>query len=217
MAAGLEIGVRLNSKRFKSAEKGIRALANKFSIGVNRLTPTLKKELKDYLDAVALALVKRHGTPYPGGTSATTLSRRSGKGIRSIKRSIKVKGRTISTVTGTIGARKELAIHERGGRISAKNVKYLTIPLDAALRPNGTPKRRSSRQWDRTFVQRSKNGHLLIFQRRGRSIIPLYLLRRSVEIPPRLGMEDTLRKTRPTFVESAVSAMLAELQKQIDK
>jgi hypothetical protein len=46
----------------------------------------------------------------------------------------------------------------------------------------------SARDWPNTFVRRSRRGNLIIFQRRGREIIPLYLLRKTVIINRRLDV-----------------------------
>jgi hypothetical protein len=102
-------------------------------------------------------------------------------------------------------------IHETGGTIRAKNGKYLTIPLPAALNSDGTPKKRSAREWDRTFVRESKAGNLLIFQKRGSGIVPLYVLKKKVRIPARLGLGDTLKTGTSYFVDKAMQAMLREI------
>ena len=72
----------------------------------------------------------------------------------------------------------------------------MTIPLDAALNANGTPKKKRARDWKDTFVAKSKRGNLIIFQKRGRRIVPLYVLKKRVRIPARLGLRKELRKQR---------------------
>ena len=81
------------------------------------------------------------------------------------------------------------------------------------MNANGTPKKMSAREWDRTFVRRSKKGNLIIFTRSGKSLIPLYLLKKEVKIPPRLGMQKTLEVGLPRFVDKAMEAMLKEILK----
>jgi hypothetical protein len=70
------------------------------------------------------------------------------------------------------------------------------------------PYRRSARDWDNTFVARSKKGNLIIFQRRGVQITPLYVLKTSVKIPARLGMGQTLNIGIPYFVERAMDRIV---------
>jgi hypothetical protein len=92
-----------------------------------------------------------------------------------------------------------MAMHEKGGVIRAKTSNYLTIPLPAALNGNGTPRQLSARQWQGTFVARSRAGNLIIFQKRGRDIVPLYVLKKSIRIRARLGLKKTLQRLRPLF------------------
>ena len=54
-----------------------------------------------------------------------------------------------------------------------------------------------------TFVQYSKKGNLLIFQKRSRgSIVPLYILKKRVKIPARLGLGDYFFETTPKLTKS---------------
>jgi hypothetical protein len=59
---------------------------------------------------------------------------------------------------------------------------------------------------------KSKKGNLIIFQKQGGRVVPLYLLRTSVKIPPRLGLRDTLEAGLPFFVDKALDAMLREVR-----
>jgi hypothetical protein len=87
----------------------------------------------------------------------------------------------------------------------------LTIPLPAALDARGVPRKRSARDWDNTFVQKSRRGNLLIFQRRGREIVPLYALKPEVRVRARLGVRDELEAGVAGFVERAAAAMIQQL------
>ena len=200
-------------RRYQDAKRGLEAVGQSLEDGLMRASNRLAKELKVYLEGVAKALAKRHGNPWPGGTTATTLSRRSGAGMKSILDSVKVTGKMIDDIQGVIGLTGYLAIHETGGTIRAKRSKYLTIPLAAALNTDGTPKRRSAREWENTFVGRSKAGNLLIFQKTATGMIPLYVLKKEVTIPARLGMKATLEAGLDYFVDRAFNAMLKEMLK----
>jgi len=69
---------------------------------------------------------------------------------------------------------KYARIHQEGGIIRPKNAKFLAIPLNPAA------KVMSPRDFDNTFIH---NG--IIYRKDKEKIIPLYKLKRSVEIPAR--------------------------------
>ena len=83
--------------------------------------------------------------------------------------------------------------------------------LPAALNSHGTPRTKGPRDWQNTFVAKSKAGNLIIFQKRGSQIMPLYVLKTSVTIKPRLGMKKTLDAGLPYFVDRAMDAMVRDI------
>lgn len=198
-------------KKYNDAERGLRILGDNLKKKPEAFVPILKTNLLKYLKGVGQGLSQRHGVPYPGGTTSNTLSKRSGRLAQAIKQSARVRGRSLEDVEGRLSAPGYARIHETGGVIRAKRSKYLTIPLPAALKPNGTPIKRSARQWSDTFVARSKKGNLIIFQKRGSDIVPLYVLKREVYIRPRLGMGDALEDNLPYFVDEVIDAMAKEV------
>lgn len=158
----------------------------------------LRRAMQRYLKYVADMVIKRNSKPWPGGTTANSLSKRSGNAIRSIAQSLKIETKG-SEVVGYIGGIYYLKTHEDGAVIRARRSKYLTIPLPAALDQRGVPKKRSAREWTNTFIIKSKNNNLLIVQRTATGILPLYVLKKQVRIPKRLGMGDALNKFLPTL------------------
>lgn len=188
--------VEIDGRSFRSVKQGLETFEREFNQAFDKSAKPISRELKRSLDKVAEELRRRHSVPWsPGGSPRDRLLKRSGKGMRSIVKSVKVKSsKTLVGVEGRIGAPFPIGVHEKGATIKAKNAKFLTIPLPAALTGSGIPLRKKARDWPDTFVQRSRRGNLLIFQKRGESIVPLYLLRKSVKLPPRLGMETELRK-----------------------
>lgn len=80
-------------------------------------------------------------------------------------------------------------IHEFGGVIRAKGAKYLTIPLPAAKTASGVAKG-PARSFPNTFVKQSKAGNLIIFQSNKDKLVPLFVLKKQVTIPKRLGFYD---------------------------
>lgn len=192
--------VRYAGKEWDNASAAVLALDKRLKGSAEAMTRTIKAELLAYLQHVAENLAQRHGGSYPGGTSASTLSRRSGAAVRSIRRSVAVSGGTVGEIVGRIGGVHHLVAHEFGATVKAKNGGWLTIPLPAALNANGTPKKPRARDWPNTFIIKSKKGNLLIVQKKGRGILPLYVLKKSVRIPARLGMGDELTKALPLFL-----------------
>lgn len=208
MANTFELGFEFRNKRFRDAERGLRVFASELSKDWDGAAKILSAELKTFLDSVALALAQRHGTPWPGGTGPKSLSKRSGGLIASIEKSVKITGTTFENLEGFISAAFPGVVHEFGATIRPKKAKMLTVPLPAALDNRGVPIRKSARDWPNTFVARSKAGNLIIFQKRGTEIVPLYVLKSSVKIPPRLGMRQTLETGIPYFVERAMDRMV---------
>lgn len=172
----------------------------------------LKMAMTDYLLYVAAELEQKHSGSWPSGTTGTSLSKRTGSGIESIIHSIKVEGRTLDTLRGFISAPGYMSIHEYGGTMTGKG-KLLTIPLPAALDSRGVPIKRSAREWDNTFVTKTRAGNLVIMQKRLSQVVPLYVLKESVTIPPRLGLQDELKADVPYFLPRAIDAMVAAMTK----
>jgi phage gpG-like protein len=91
-----------------------------------------------------------------------------------------------------VGTNKSYArIHEYGGTITGRP--WLTIPLPEAKTAAGVV-RMTARSWPDTFIQKSKAGNIIIFQNQGDDIIPLFVLKRSVDIPERPYMRSSLKE-----------------------
>lgn len=214
----LTISFEFRNKRFNSAYEGLMAFGQNFTLATQLLPSVLKTELLSFLNTAAATLAKRHGNPWPGGTSSSSLSRRSGALLDAIKNSVKVYGSTFADITGEIGAPVIYGrIQEYGGTIRPRNGKYLTIPLPAALNDDGTPKKQSARDWDSTFIIRSRNNSLLIVTKNLGDIVPLYVLKEEVYIPPRLNMGSTLRSGIPYFTDRAIETMMKQMQAGLGK
>jgi phage gpG-like protein len=74
-------------------------------------------------------------------------------------------------------------IHQEGGTIRAKSGKYLAIPLPTL----SVSERRTKgpRDFPNTFIARSRAGNLIVFQRNGSAVRPLFVLKTSVTIKRR--------------------------------
>jgi hypothetical protein len=172
------------------------------------------KVLVETLDKIYAEVAKQHGNPWPTGTGPRSLSSRSGGGLQSIKDSIKVTaGPPFQIIEGRISTAK-MTVHETGAVITPRRAKYLTIPLGEALDSRGVPIKRSAREWDNTFVQRSRRGNLIIFRKLSRDrIVPLYLLKDRVRLPARLGMGETVDRNIPYFAEKVIAAFEREFDR----
>lgn len=208
--SGIELQFR--NKRYSDVRAGTAAVMKGFNETWDGSPKVLSDEMKDLLDKVIETLSARHGTGFPGGTSENSLSKRSGLLIRALQKSVKVRGKTIDTIEAEIVIPASRSIHETGGTIRPKNKKFLTIPLPDAQNSRGIAPP-FARQWKNTFVAETKKGNLIIFQRRATKIVPLYLLKKSVTIKPRLGLRTELMKSIPYFKERLADRLAAEVQR----
>lgn len=77
--------------------------------------------------------------------------------------------------------------------------KFLTIPLPGALTAAGVPRGRA-RDFPNTFFARP-NGRLILFQRQGTNIVPLFLLVSQVVVPSRPALLPTMARFLPLIVQ----------------
>ena len=99
-------------------------------------------------------------------------------------------------------------IHEEGGVITARRVKYLTIPTEYALTKAGVTKRISARDFENTFVRQG-----IIWQKQGkRKIVPLFILKKSVVIPARRYMSRTLERDKSAIIKTMIEAIKRALE-----
>lgn len=206
-----ELGLEFRGRRYDSAVAGLDAFGQALADDWQRCLPVLKRELESYLKDVHAGLARDHAAPRSGG-GLKNLARRSGKALQSIGDSIAVTGETMDSVQGRIGGLFTLKIHESGGTVRPRSAQYLTVPLPAALDASGVPVKKSARDWDKTFVMRSKNGNLIVARRDGRKVVPLYLLVRQVVIAPRLGMRDRLEAGKQRFIERTLKSLAREMR-----
>ncbi len=212
----INLDFQFRNRRFTDDAKGLLVFAEQLGQNTDRLPRELEKALKEYLDQVRKALVQRHSKPFSNPTNAPAtgeknLLRRRGS-IRNLRTFVSRGSRDLEAVKGGLIVPFPLSIHERGATIRAKRAQFLTIPLPAALDSRGVPLRRNARAWQNTFVQRSRRGNLLIFQRRAAGIVPLFLLKRSVTLPPRLQAQESLEAGRDFFIDEAIERIFKALQ-----
>lgn len=216
MPVPVTLELEWRGQRYRDVERGLKVLATDLDQDLNlAFRPIARKVLRDYMRGVLSGVRERISTPYPDGTSPAgqfpgTLSRRSGRLLDTFRDDrIDVEdGPDDVSVSFTLDG--IAAVHERGAVIRAVNAQYLTIPLPAALNRNGTPKRPTARSWPNTFVQRSRKGNLLIFQKKGDGIVPLYALKKSVVIPKRLAFRESFEAGRSLLADTLANEIVKE-------
>ncbi len=127
------------------------------------------------------------------------LNKRTGRLSRSIFPAVYMDGP--NTITGVAATNVEYArIHEYGGVIRPVNKKWLTIPLKAALTPAGVMRYPSAPQYPNTFLAKGT-----IFQKgkgNGAAPVPLFLLRKTSNIPARPFMAPSLREMKGEIIQA---------------
>lgn len=211
-----KLDIIVNNKKHSSLKKGVARIVRKLDTRNPLFAKITKKELRIFLNDIASVMETRHSKSFTGSKSTVgRLQKRSGEGVASIRRSITLSGNNIKNIIGTMGGLSRLTIHEFGGSITPKSRKFLTIPLPAALDSRGIPKRLSVRDWENTAVIKTAGGRLMVIQRRGRRIIPLYILAKKVTIPARLGMRASAEKRLSAFGDKLANVIVRELSKEL--
>ena len=202
LTTGIALRDPRTGREFSEVLAGINEVAGRLDGGLDRSARIVSAEFFRYMKRVAQALFRKHSQAYPGGTTSNTLSTRTGAGIAGIVRGVRSTGSPVvlDSVAVTMAIPGSMAIHEDGAVIRQRpGGPLLTVPLPDALDERGVPLRLRARDWENTFVARSRRGNLIIFQRRGRRIVPLYVLKTSVVIPPRLGAEEEIQRGLSRF------------------
>lgn len=192
----MALEVKRNGRRVTVPSRALDAAAEKLGPKhLARVAVEAEQAMKAYLSRVTMALIRRHSSPWSWSSrGGPNLMKRAGAGMKAL--SSPFTRRRAGTIEGVIAIPHTMAQQEFGGVIRAKNTRYLSIPLPAALNPDGTPRKRSARGWRNTFVVKGKRGTLVICTRRGKRTIPLYVLKPSVRIAPRLGLRKMMRAER---------------------
>lgn len=181
-------------------------------------------ELKDLLDILPEHVFKETSSAFKKaslGAQSTIINRfgtENGLNSRTglLRRSIKVsnKGNTIDTLKSSVFTDVKYApIQETGGTIRAKNKytgvpggPYLNIPLTANKTGAGVM-RRDARSIFSTggFIIKSKAGNYLVMSGEG---IPMFVLKKQVTIPARLGMQKAVEEQVPTLLSTLNDTLL---------
>lgn len=207
------ISVSFAGKRYDDAWRGLDAFADQMGQNVDDLSGVVAGSMRKFLKKQTAILAKRHGGTR---TTATALRQRTGRLVRALRADPTVKdGGSVDRVVGKITLPNRYRIHEFGGTINATEGENLFVPLPAALKADGTLKRRNPRQWKNTFVAKSKAGNLILFRRQGRKIEALYVLKPSITVKPRLGVVKQLHRGFPEFADKTLAALFDGLTKNL--
>lgn len=210
-----EIGLSVSygNRRYRDARRGLDALAATLSKNVDDFGHVVSREMRVFIAHETDALAARHsGTT----TTDTALAKRTGRLVKELRRGGVVHDAAkLAEVTGEITLPGEYRVQEYGGTIRPRKGQYLFAPLPAALKADGRPKKLNPRQWQHTFIAESRRGNLILFQRLGRKLIPLYALKPQVRVRPRLGLVAQFKRGFPEFADRALEALLDALTKDI--
>lgn len=170
-------------------------------------------------------LVSRHQIDMNRRVSNVALKRRTGALARSLRRTPASPEKLVAMSHVGRGA-PYAAAHEFGATIRPRRRKFLTVPLSAARMPAGATRQaarlvRGGRGWQTasrvpgaadtgTFIYGKGDRKFIGVERKGGGVLPLYVLKKSVRIPERLGFRDSWRGRVREFDRTA-SKRLREL------
>lgn len=187
---------------------------------IGKLTPKMIQIAKKvFLKVGKLTATYLRVERFTGGTSSTRLAVRTGRlraSVQPITPQEKVDGIEGGVQFGTVYARVHVGPRGQETIIRPKTKKFLAIPLPPAMSKAGVP-RGSPRQgpWGETFVRRVEEAgeeRLIVFGKREitkgpktgqlrKSIVPLFLLVRSVKVKARIHPEEILDFMEPKIIE----------------
>lgn len=180
----------------------------------------LEKQLRDNMDVIPVAaksamevwlekiisdVKNKHSAPWKAGQVNPNLYRRSGRGIKSLRYSVRKDNRKLSAV-GSIYLNEYMYMHTSNKSymdIKPVKSKYLAIPLPEALDSRGVPKKLSPLQWKHTHVMSRKKGGYIIYQNISKNKKKLlYVLLPAVKVRPRIKMQGTIGFNQQYFIET---------------
>lgn len=161
-----------------------------------QLPETLTTKVRQMLGNAALKAQRAviDNFNHTGATGADKLTSRTGLLARSIRTTITPTGTPLSQISAAVHTDVIYApIHEQGGTITAKRAyagvpggPYLNIPLPDNLTPAGVMRKNAGEVFSQGgYLVRSRLGNWLVMDVNGK---PMFVLKRSVTIKPRLGM-----------------------------
>lgn len=174
-----------------------------------------------FLNSIDQNIVKLIITKYLSGRSGK-LRTRTGNLKSSIRADAKVvdKEQLRGTIEAGGPAAEYAQIQEEGGTIRASGGGWLTVPLEVnkdarkilfTLAGNNKGGWTSARDFDNTFLQLSKKGNLIIFQNKGKKIIPLFILQSQVQIKPKYYLRDGIKAGSGKVFDDVMKQVVSEI------
>lgn len=166
-----------------------------------RMIPQMRVAFNDFLKEAAITAYK-----------SSKLKGR-GKLRQQLISDVKVVGTNINNLRGSINGPIYGRAHEYGALIKPKRAKALTVPLDYAKFSNGAPKRKSAASWRHlgTFILKRKNNSFIVYKLASGKIRYLYVLKKQVVLPARLGLRQTIKNNETQLLSAWGGTMVAEM------
>ncbi len=189
--------VKINEARLGQAlQRDLRRTSRELRRGLDQYGFAFRAKMDARFGAKLSGPFKRNPT---GPALAGRLASRSGALRRAIGHVVKGGGRRIlllvfvgDAVTGRYARTQEFGAVIRGSP-------WLTVPLPANLTPTGRTRFLDARSTPGAFFARSGAGNILIGRKTEGGVEWMWVLKRSVKIPPRLGFIRTFELTEPTL------------------
>lgn len=144
---------------------------------------------------------------------------RTGRGKARLYQGVRAFGSNLASLRGYIVGPEYLKAHEDGSTITPKNAKKLAIPLQPALRGDGTPKLPGPRSWrnvQRTFIYKSRRTgqSYIAYKNLNDSLTLLYVLVDSATLSKYKGfLSSAFDVTKFQVLEALGQAMLFEMSR----
>jgi hypothetical protein len=187
---------------------GLTGVRQQYATAVQQTSQTLAHVMRARLaDAAQYAkdTYRSASSTTPTATAVRTGALRSAIGSR-----VQQQGHTTLGTLGYLqGNAPYASVHEgwpdnrASTTIRPTHGRYLTIPLEAARTAAGVA-RGSARDFPDTFFAQP-HGHLILFQRQGTRVVPLFLLVTSVTIPARPAILPAINRAMPLIVNDLTS------------
>jgi len=162
----------------------------------------LKVGVQNSLEGAALVAERA------GKVNATRkLNVRSGRLRSSIRAEVRP-GFVLALMAGSQKDVKYAALQEWGGTVKPKKSRHLAIPLPAARTAAGVSRYPSPRAVPGLFFLKSKAGNLLLVQRDGDKIRPMYVLKDRVTVPARPYLRPALETARKSLIPELQDMMV---------
>ncbi len=200
--------VGFNGRYYQDLGQAFSKMMNGIEYDMSKISPMVEMELRAYIKRAANNVTDKF-TPYsPGPNTGDRLQNRSGDAksqLRSRQSVVKTNSAKFNfNYQGSIKGPGYLNIQEDGGTIVASSG-YIAIPLPDALDSRGMPLKPGPSSWKNTYIKKSRKGTIIVFTKIRRRSVPIYVLKKSVTIRPRLRMMEGLLAAAPYFERKVMS------------